>query len=106
LGWGDPGAAFTAVIQIGTLAAVIWYFLRDIVRIAAAMLRDLRGGKPLDTPDARMGWMIVVGTLPIIVLGKLFKHQIETSLRSLYVICLALAGVALLLAVAEWVIAR
>src|SRR4029079_18671893 len=58
LGWRDPGAPFTAVIQIGTLAAVVSYFWRDIVRIAAAMLADLRHGKMASTPDARMGWMI------------------------------------------------
>jgi undecaprenyl-diphosphatase len=106
LGWSDPGAAFTAVIQIGTLAAVLAYFWRDIVRIAAAMLADLRRGKLATTHDAWMGWMIAGGTVPIVVCGLLFKHHIETTLRSLYVIAAAMAGVAILLAIAEVIISR
>ncbi|HEY4235481.1 MAG TPA: undecaprenyl-diphosphatase UppP [Lacipirellulaceae bacterium] len=106
LGWSDPGAAFTAVIQFGTLVAVLAYFWRDIVRIITAMLMDLRGGKLATTHDAWMGWMIAAGTMPIVVLGLLFKHHIETTLRSLYVIAAAMAGVAILLAIAELYIAR
>jgi undecaprenyl-diphosphatase len=104
LGWKDPGAAFSAVIQIGTLLAVLTYFWRDVVRILSAMLADLRHGRLATTHDARLGWMIGVGTLPIIVCGLLFKTQIKTTLRSLYVMSAALAGVAVLLAIAElWV---
>jgi undecaprenyl-diphosphatase len=106
LGWSDPGAAFTAVIQIGTLTAVLVYFWRDIVRIATAMLADLRRGKLATTHDAWMGWMIGGGTVPIVVFGLLFKHAIKTTLRSLYVISAALAVVAVLLAIAEWAISR
>jgi len=103
LGWeNDPGAAFTAVIQVGTLAAVLSYFWRDILRILAAMLADLKRGKLATTHDALLGWMIAVGTLPIIVAGLLFRHQIKSTLRSLYVMSAALAGVAILLALAEW----
>jgi len=106
LGWRDPGAAFTAVIQIGTLVAVVSYFWRDIVRVLAAMLADLRRGKLASTQDARLGWMIAAGTVPIIVIGVLFRHEIKTALRSLYVMSAALAGVALLLALAEWWVRR
>ena len=102
LDWKDPGAAFTAVVQIGTLAAVLSYFWRDIVRILAAMLADLRRGKLATTHDALVGWMIGVGTIPIIVVGLLFRHQIKSTFRSLYVMSAALAGVAVLLAIAEW----
>ncbi len=105
-GWQDPGAAFSAVLQIGTLVAVLWYFWRDIVRILAAICADLVRGKLSTTQDARLGWMIVVGTLPIVVGGILFQEHIETTLRSLYVMSAALAGVAVLLAIAEWVMAR
>jgi undecaprenyl-diphosphatase len=105
-GWDDPGAPLSAVIQIGTLVAVLWYFGGDVVRILAAMLADLRRGKLATTHDARLGWMIAAGTLPIIVFGVLFKSQIETQLRSLYVMAGALAGVAVLLALAEWVVSR
>lgn len=105
-GWNDPGAAFSAVIQIGTLAAVLAYFWRDVVRIAAAMLADLRRGKLATTHDALLGWMIAVGTIPIIVCGLVFKDAIETTLRSLYVVCAALVVVAVLLAIAELAVRR
>jgi undecaprenyl-diphosphatase len=104
LGWEDPGAAYSAVIQIGTLLAVLTYFWRDVVRILAAMLADLRRGRLATTHDAQLGWMIAVGTLPIIFCGLWFKTEIKTTLRSLYVMSAALAGVAVLLAIAElWV---
>jgi undecaprenyl-diphosphatase len=106
LGWDDPGAPLSAVIQIGTLVAVLWYFWRDVVRILRAMIDSLRAGKLAATSDARLGWMIALGTLPIIICGLAFKDYIETTLRSLYVISAALAGVAVLLAIAEWWIAR
>jgi undecaprenyl-diphosphatase len=105
-GWEDPGAAFSAVIQIGTLVAVLWYFWRDVVRILTAMIADLTRGRFVSTNDARLGWMIAAGTLPIVICGLLFKDHIETTLRSLYVMSAALAGVAALLALAEWVVAR
>jgi undecaprenyl-diphosphatase len=105
-GWSDPGAPFSAVLQIGTLLAVLWYFWRDIVRIVTAMLADLQRGKLASTHDAKFGWMIFVGTLPIIVCGVMFEDHIETTLRSLYVMSAALALVAVLLALAEWAIAR
>jgi undecaprenyl-diphosphatase len=106
LNWPDPGAAFTAVIQIGTLAAVVWYYWRDIVRIAAAMVADLRHGKLATTHDALMGWLVVVGTIPIVVIGLLFRHQIKSELRSLYVVASAVGGVAVLLAIAELIVRR
>jgi undecaprenyl-diphosphatase len=92
LGWQDPGAAFTAVIQLGTLVAVLAYFAREITGIT----RDTLTGK------GTLGWMIAVGTLPVVVLGLLFKHHIEHTLRSLYVIAFAMIGLALVLALAEW----
>lgn len=95
LGWDDPGAAFTAVIQLGTLLAVLAYFRHDIVSITLGLFRG-----------EKMGWMIAVGTIPIVAFGLLFKHQIETSLRSLYVIAAAMIGLALVLALAEWVTRR
>src|SRR4051812_24016422 len=106
LGWPDPGAAFTAVLQIGTLAAVLSYYWRDLLRISCAMLSELRHGKIATTHDAWLGWMIGVGTLPIVVFGLLFKKHIETTWRSLWVVCAAMAGVAILLALAEWYVRR
>ncbi|MBM3421924.1 MAG: undecaprenyl-diphosphatase UppP [Chlorobi bacterium] len=101
-GWEDPGAAFTAIVQIGTLAAVLIYFYRDIVSILQAVLQGIASGRPLGTQESKMGWMIAAGTLPIVVFGLLFKTEIETSLRSLYSISAALIGLALLLTIAEY----
>lgn len=101
-GWSDPGAAFTAIAQLGTLAAVLIYFRKDISSIIQGVVRGILQGKPLENTEAKMGWMIVAGTVPIVILGLLFKHQIETSLRSLYWISGALIGLALVLSLAEW----
>lgn len=100
-GWGDPGAAFSAIVQIGTLVAVMIYFHKDIFSIAGAVIKGILRGKPLESRDAKMGWMIAAGTIPIVVLGLLFKTEIETSLRSLYWISGALIGLALVLSLAE-----
>ena len=104
LGWEDPGTGFSAVIQIGTLAAVLAYFWRDFTAIATEMWTDLRRGKLAASPPSRLGWMIVLGTIPIVVAGLLFEDKIDTTLRSLYVICTSLIVVALLLAIAEWLL--
>ena len=88
-GWNDPGAAFTAITQIGTEAAVLLYFRHDIARILAAWVGSLTGRRKGD-PDARMGWLIIVGSIPIIILGLLFQKQIETNLRDLRIIATAL----------------
>jgi len=102
LGWTDPGAAFTAVIQLAIVVTLLLYFWQDLGRIATAMLRGTQTGRLFDDHDARLGWMIVVGTLPIMVLGLAFKKHVETSLRSLYVIAIAEIGLALALIVAEY----
>jgi undecaprenyl-diphosphatase len=101
LGWPDAGAAYTAMIQLGTVAAVIVYFWRDLVRLARAFVEGLLGGEPLGTLDARLAWYVLVGSLPIGILGLLFKQHIETSLRSLYVIAVAMVGLAVVLFLAE-----
>jgi len=100
-GWKDPGAAFTAIVQIGTLAAVLIYFFRDITAIVREVVSGIVKGRPLGTQEAKMGWMIAAGTIPIVIFGLLFKNEIETSLRSLYWISGALIGLALLLTIAE-----
>jgi len=101
LGWKDPGPGVSAVIQCGTLIAVLAYFRRELVRIPFAMIGDLRHGRIGSTFDSRMGWMMIVGTVPIVVCGVLFKQQIETVLRRMIVIAAAMIGLAVLLAVAE-----
>lgn len=98
---GDPGAAFTAITQIGTEAAVLLYFRHDIVRIFLAWWASLtQRGRPL-SPDARMGWLVILGTAPIAILGLLFKNAIEGSLRNLYITATMLIVFALVLAAAD-----
>ncbi len=105
-GLGDPGAAFTAITQIGTEAAVILYFRRDIARIARAWFSAVRGKVPRDDPDARMGWLVILGSLPIVVLGLVFQDSIETVFRNLYLTALTLALFGLLLGIADGVGAK
>jgi undecaprenyl-diphosphatase len=90
-GWDDPGAAFTAVVQLGTMAAVLVYFRRDLWSIASAWVRSAlaRERAPLD-PDARLGWYIILGTIPIAVLGLAFKDPIENQFRTLELVGSAL----------------
>jgi undecaprenyl-diphosphatase len=95
-GWKDPGAAYTAIIQIGTELAVLVYFARDIARIVWAWLGSLVGRRKGD-PDARMGWMIIVGTIPIVILGLIFQNRIETTFRDLRIEAIALVAFSLIL---------
>jgi undecaprenyl-diphosphatase len=100
-GWEDPGAAFTAVVQLGTMAAVLLYFRDDLLRIARAWLRSLRDPDARRELDARLGWYIILGTIPIGIFGLIFKDQIENGARDLYLIGVALIVLGLLLLVAE-----
>jgi undecaprenyl-diphosphatase len=101
-GWDDPGAAFTAVTQLGTMLAVVLYFREDLGRITRAWLRSL-GDRELVRRelDARLGWYIVLGTVPIGIFGVLFKDQIESGARNLYLIGTALIALGLVLLLAE-----
>ena len=101
VGWPDPGAAFTAVTQLGTMAAVLLYFRADLWRIARAWLLSLRDRALRSEPDARLGWYILLGTIPIAVFGYAFKDQIETGARNLYLIGTALIALGLVMAVAD-----
>jgi|AP45_3_1055517.scaffolds.fasta_scaffold45765_2 undecaprenyl-diphosphatase len=101
LGWADPGAAFSAAIQLGTLAAVFIYFAADIRQLIAAALDGLRHRDFCHTPHSRLAWSIIPGTIPIAVLGLSFKPFIENQARSDVVIASALILLALLLLVSE-----
>ena len=100
-GWGDPGAAFTAVIQIGTELAVLIYFRNDIWRIASAWLRSLFQPEFRGHIDARMGWYLIVGSLPIVILGISLKQVIERDFRNLWVIGTTLIVLGLILGIAD-----
>ncbi len=100
-GWGDPGAAFTAVVQIGTELAVLIYFRHDIWRIATAWLRSLVRPEWRGHTDARMGWYIIVGSLPIVVLGIALKDIIEKDFRNLWIIATTLVVLGVVLGLAD-----
>ncbi len=135
VGWDDPGAAFTAVIQIGTETAVILYFAKDIWRILDAWARSLFDQRsvwadlrPLEVPagrrgvppaergshrrrgwdpfDARMGWYIIVGTLPIVAAGVALKDVIENDFRSLWIMATTLVVLGVVLGIADRVGAK
>lgn len=92
LGWEDPGAAFTAVIQLGTAAAVVVHFASDLARIARAWLVGFRDPVVRRGLDARLGWYIGLGTIPIAVFGVLFRNAIEMGGRNRALIAVALVG--------------
>jgi len=85
-GWEDPGAAFTAVIQLGTMAAVLMFFRIDLMRIARSWLAELRLPFARRSTEANLGWFIILGTIPISVFGFAFRDQIESGARSLYLV--------------------
>lgn len=97
----DPGAAFTAVTQLGTEAAVLVYFGKDIIRIIKSWSLALVGKHDRTDPDVRMGWLVIIGSIPIVALGLLFQDAIDTWLRNLWITVAMLAGVAIVLAIAD-----
>jgi undecaprenyl-diphosphatase len=105
-GWEDPGAAFTAVTQLGTLAAVLLYFRRDLWAIGRAWVRGLRDRDVRRSHDSMMGWFILVGTIPIVIFGFVFSDQIETGARSLTLIGFTLIALGLVLLAADRVGSR
>ena len=100
LGWNDPGAAFTAVIQLGTLLAVLVYFRTDIVRTLRAWIVGIKNPAARDK-DYRLGWAVFWGSIPVMFFGFLLRDVIGGEFRSLYVIAWSLIGLAIVLAIAE-----
>ena len=101
LGWEDPGAAYSAVIQLGTVVAVLAYFWKDIFKLTRGFLKGIALRQPFGTEESRLAWFVGLGTIPISVIGLLFKSAIKTSLRSLYVISASLIVLAIVLFVVE-----
>lgn len=100
-GWEDPGAAFTAVVQIGTELAVLIYFRRDIWTIGSGWLKALVSQEHRAAPEWRMGWFIIVGSLPIVVLGLALESAIDKQFRNLWVIGSTLIVLGIVLGIAE-----
>lgn len=103
-GWEDPGSAFTAVVQLGTMAAVLLFFRRDLWSMSRAFLRTLTGDRPLwrtDEIDGRLGWYIVIGTIPISIAGFALKNVIEDEFRHLELIAVVMVLFSLVLYAAD-----
>jgi undecaprenyl-diphosphatase len=101
IGQEDPGAAFTAISQLGTEAAVLVYFRNDIVRIVTAWFASLSGRIRRNHPDAMLGWWVILGTIPISVLGLTLQDRIETQFRSLWITATMLLVFAFVILAAE-----
>lgn len=101
LGWEDPGAAYTAVVQIGTELAVVLYFWRDIWTIGSGWVRGVFSSEARTEPEWRMGWFIIIGSLPIVVLGLLLQDLIDSEFRNLVVIGTTLIVLGVVLGIAE-----
>ncbi len=97
----DPGATFTAITQIGTELAVLVYFWGKIVRIISQWAKSLTGRVPRNDPDARMGWIVIIGTIPIGIAGYLFQDVIRDTFRNLWLVATVLIVFGLLLGAAD-----
>ena len=100
-GWSDPGAAFTAVTQIGTETAVVMYFWHDIWRILRKWFGQFGNQELRGDPDVKLGWLVILGSIPIGVLGFVFSDQIETVARNLYLVSFTLIGFGIILGIAD-----
>lgn len=105
-GWEDPGAAFTAITQLGTEAAVLIYFRQDVGRILAAWFRSLTNKEMRRDHDAQMGWLVIVGSIPIGVLGVTLKDQIEGPFRDLRITATMLIVMGIVIGIADRLAAR
>ncbi|MEO7717238.1 MAG: undecaprenyl-diphosphatase UppP [Capsulimonas sp.] len=108
LHWGDPGAAFSAVVQLGPIAAIIWFFRHDLAKYIAGIVRSLKAKTlfPEGDVDARLGWYTILGTIPFAIAGKLLENYVDYAFRSLYIVGASLIVLALVLMAAERVSRR
>lgn len=102
----EMGAPFTAVIQLGTLIAVLYYFRNDLASTLVGTFREMRSHRGRQTKETKLFWAIAAGTVPIVIFGLLFQSEIENQLRSVQVIAYTLIGLALLLGLADYVSAK
>ncbi|HEX5497548.1 MAG TPA: undecaprenyl-diphosphate phosphatase [Mycobacteriales bacterium] len=101
IGWPDPGAAFTAVVQLGTMLAILLYFWREIVHISVAWARGFADREVRSSLECRIGWYVLFATIPIGLFGLLFANQIENGARNLWLIASALIVLGLVLLAAD-----
>lgn len=108
LRWPDPGAAFSAIVQLGPIVAIIAYFRRDLARYVAGIGRSFQQREmyPHDDVDARLGWFTIIGTIPLAIAGLLLEKKVDTQYRNLYFVATALIVLAIVLLIAERVSKR
>lgn len=106
LGWEDPGAAYSAVIQCGTLLAVVAAMWRDVVALSRGFVAGIVAGRPWQSVESRVALLIILGTLPIVVAGFALRDVVKGDARRMEVVIGALVAATLLMAAAEWVAAR
>lgn len=99
--WGDPGAGFTAVVQLGTMLAILVYFWRELTHVTVAWFKGLWDKSVRQSLEYRLGWYLILATIPVGVFGLIFSDQIETGARNLWVIGTTLIVLALVLYAAE-----
>jgi undecaprenyl-diphosphatase len=97
----DPGAAFTAIVQLGTTAAIVLYFWRELLQVTVAWFRGLRDASVRSSLEYKLGWYLILATVPVSVFGLIFSHQIETGARNLWIIAVTLIALAVVLFGAE-----
>jgi undecaprenyl-diphosphatase len=97
----DPGAAFTAVVQLGTTAALVLYFWRELLQVTVAWFRGIRDKSVRHTLEYKLGWYLILATIPVSVFGLVFSHEIETGARNLWIIAVTLIALAVILFGAE-----
>lgn len=97
----DPGAPFTAVVQLGTMLAIVAYFWRELLHVAVAWGRGFVDAEVRRSLECRLGWYLIVATVPVAVLGLIFSDRIESGARNLWVVASTLIGFGILLGIAE-----
>ncbi|MDF1705136.1 MAG: undecaprenyl-diphosphate phosphatase [Aeromicrobium sp.] len=100
-GWSDPGAAYTAVVQIGTEIAVVLYFWRDIWTIGSGWVRGVFSRAARQEPEWNMGWFVIIGSVPIVLIGLALENLIDSEFRNLWVIGTTLIVLGIVLGVVE-----
>jgi undecaprenyl-diphosphatase len=100
-GKNDPGSAFSAIVQLGTALAILIYFWRELLHVTVAWLRGLYDSSVRGSLEYMLGWYLILATIPVGVAGLVFKNQITTGARNLWIIACALIGLGLLLYAAE-----
>lgn len=103
LGWPDPGAGMSAILQLGPIVAIIWFFREDLIRYVAGIVRSCKKGVmfPKGDADARLGWFVIIGTVPLVIAALVLEKKVDTTFRSLDIVAWSLIVLAVVLLVVD-----